>query len=87
MELEGETWYLGRRNAETDKWHPATDNALGSESYGTATNPTGPDTFSIKYDTLNWNKILFAMGNLEYWMILERSVFENFAAETTCDRC
>ena len=64
MEFEGETWFLARRNAQENSWHPATDNATGSESYGTVfKNSTGPDTFSIKYDALNWNKILFAWGN------------------------
>ena len=63
-EFEGETWYLVRRNAQTIKWHHASDNATGSDSYGTVSNnPTGPDIFSIKYDTCKWNKILFAWGN------------------------
>ncbi|MDP6585159.1 MAG: hypothetical protein QF535_10915 [Anaerolineales bacterium] len=42
------TWFLMRRNAETNKWHPATDNATGSDVYGTFdNNPQGSETFSI----------------------------------------
>ena len=50
MEFEGIMWYLVRRTAETDHWHDATDNALGTDTYGTGRNgPTGTETFSIKY--------------------------------------
>jgi hypothetical protein len=73
MELEGETWYLFRRNAQPENAHPATDNAAGTDSYGTGfNNPTGTDTFSVKYSTSAWTRILFATGNLAKWVILER---------------
>ncbi|MDP6586125.1 MAG: hypothetical protein QF535_15855 [Anaerolineales bacterium] len=57
----GMTWFLMRRNAELDKWHPATDNATGSEVYGVDgaydNSPQGPDTYSIQYNNLYWSKI------------------------------
>ncbi len=88
MQFEDDNWYLMRRNAQTDAWHPATDNALGSEAYGTAqNNPLGSDTFSLQYDTLPWTKILFAWGNLEAWVMLERSVLESFIANAGCENC
>ena len=88
MEFDGETWYLARRNAQTDAWHPANDNALGTQSYGNVfNNPTGSDTFSIKYDQFNWGKIMFAWGTFEHWIILDRSVLENSIAEGACAKC
>ena len=66
MNFEGENWYLVRRNAQKDKWHPATDNALGTDDYGEPiANPTGENTFTIKYKELKWNHIMFAWGDLE----------------------
>ncbi len=48
----GETFYLMRRNAQPDAYHPSTDNALGTEAaYGTYSNdPQGTETFGIPYD-------------------------------------
>ena len=50
-----------------DKWHPATDNALGSESYGDINpDPLGKDnTFSMQYNQMKWTEILFAWGDLQ----------------------
>ena len=76
MRFENENWILVRRvnNIFTGRWHPATDNALGSESYGTnqKNDPIGPYTFSVKYDTFQWDKILFATEDLSYFIILEK---------------
>ncbi len=66
MRFQDENWFLARRTASTTNWHPAIDNALGTESYGTNDNdPLGSETFSVEYSTLPWTRILFAWGNLE----------------------
>ena len=77
MKFEDENWYLVRRNAQTDKWHPASDNALGTEeAYGTSwDDPIGTETFNLKYSEFAWDKIMFAWGNLESWIVLDRTHF------------
>ncbi|MDP6772068.1 MAG: hypothetical protein QF704_15300 [Anaerolineales bacterium] len=88
MQFEGENWYLTRRSASATKFHPATDDARGSESYGDGfNNPTGSDTFSIQYNTLDWDKIMFAWGSLDEWLILEKAAFEYLIALTNCNKC
>ena len=60
-------------------WHPATDNGLGTESYGIVKpDATGGDTFSVKYDGFAWNKIMFARGDLSKWLIIEKTVWSDF---------
>ena len=64
MDHEDQKWYLVRRQGKTNKWHPATDNALGEDKYGEVTpDSKGSDTFSMKYDTMKWDKIMFAYGD------------------------
>ena len=67
-----------RRNAETDKWHPTTDDGVGTaDPYGvTRTNPLGTETFSFKYSDFHFSKIMFAWGNKEQWIIYEKTAFE-----------
>ena len=90
IQFEGITWYLVRRTDQnTAKWHPSTDDAAGSETYGTVfNNDSGTDTFSIQYDTIPWTYIMFAWGDFQEWIIVERSVFETFittVCNTNCD--
>ncbi|MDP6772515.1 MAG: hypothetical protein QF704_17540, partial [Anaerolineales bacterium] len=63
-------------------WHPATDNALGSHVYGTFSNdPEGTETFSIRYDNLQWSKIMFSSGDGSEYIVMARSVLENLVSE------
>ena len=81
-----------RRNAQADLWHPSTDNALGSDEYGTFSNdPQGAETFSIRYDYLAWTKILFRSGDETEYIVMDRSVLETLVSDaatgTDCSYC
>ena len=77
-----------RRNAKTDEWHEATDNALGTDTYGTAKNdPIGATTFSIAYKEFKWTKIMFAFGSLDKWIVLERTNFETVVEAGCSGEC
>ena len=74
---KGITWFLVRRNADKTKWHPAKDNAVGTEKYGTPTsNDKGPDTFSVVYKPWKFTKYMFAWGNMKEWMIFARNWYD-----------
>ena len=67
-----------RRNAQSNAWHPSTDNATGTDVYGTFSNdPIGPETFSIKYDNLAWTKIAFRTGDETEYVFVDRTVLQN----------
>ena len=67
--LVGEGWQLVRHvPASHNGWHPATDNARGSEVYGTYSELNDAPAFSIKYDTINFNEFLFATGDCSYFL-------------------
>ena len=88
FQFEGNNWYLVRRNAKTDSWHPANDNALGTDIYGTKeNNPIGADTFSVQYSQWKWDKIMFAWGNLGKWIVFDRTIFEAFTLRDDCANC
>jgi hypothetical protein len=68
-DIDGGGWQLVRRTS-TDKWHTATDHCDGSEVYGTpSTKSDGPDTFSIKFDNIDYDEFLFASGDGKLWLI------------------
>ena len=55
MEHEGSFWWLVRRNAQVGYWFEATDDAMGIDIYGdNFNNPTGTDSFSVEYNSMNW---------------------------------
>ena len=83
MSMLGEDWYLVRRDAGAmDRdgercWHPANDQLAGTESYGVNdAAPTGPETFTIRFDVLAWDKMLLASGDLSMYVEMDRSVIE-----------
>ncbi|MDP6771582.1 MAG: hypothetical protein QF704_12850 [Anaerolineales bacterium] len=47
----------------------------------------GADTFSEKYQKFAFSKIMFAWGNLNQWLIIERDVFEVVVATGNCVSC
>lgn len=77
MKFKGESWFLVRRAAGGKQWHPARDDATGTESYNVRTHyrpePTATDnTFSLKYSAMNWDKIMFAWGDLKSYVVFPR---------------
>jgi hypothetical protein len=71
---EEPSWKLVRRVAPGNKWHKSTDKLRGTEeNYGTDRGKTGAESFSIKFDTLEFEIFRFATGDEEIW--LEASKF------------
>lgn len=75
MKWQGEYWYLVRR--AQNKWHLATDDAMGTSSYnlgGDTTNPVsaGAQTWSKQYYDFSYDKILFMTGDKEHWVLAPR---------------
>jgi hypothetical protein len=63
--FEGGGWALVRRVKQGTKWHPATDNMLGTDAYGTVGTRTSDSTFSVPFASLiksNNTEVLFATG-------------------------
>ena len=52
------------------QWHPATDQLLGTDEYGTFVNDSTIDsTFSRQFNSLNVQEFLFATGDSEIWLV------------------
>ena len=62
--IDGGGWTLVRRVKPGDTWHPATDHLLGSEEYGTRGSETSDQTFSIRFDSTQFNQFLFASSKI-----------------------
>ena len=69
----GETWYLVRRvPGASGIWHPATDDLVGTDIYGTyETNETSDSAFSMQFGN-TYNKVMFASGDMSAWIVLPR---------------
>ena len=68
--IDGGGWKLVRRVKAGGKWHPAKDHCSGKEQYGRASvNSDGADTFSLKFDGLNFDEMLFATGDAALWLV------------------
>jgi len=54
-------------------WHPATDQLMGTDVYGTYVNdPTADTTFSIAYDINDVSEFLFTTGDYKKWLIASK---------------
>jgi hypothetical protein len=63
-------WQLVRRVKAGPTWHPATDHLAGTDTYGTYNaDPTADATFSIAFDTIDFDQFMFATGDGEKWLI------------------
>lgn len=70
--VPGKEWLKVRHAPAGGNWHPATDDALGTEAYG---NPSDDaQAWSIEYASKNPERIMFAKGNCESWMVMDPSV-------------
>ena len=55
------------------QWHPATDQLLGTDVYGTFVNDSTIDsTFSRQFNSSNVQDFLFATGDAEIWLVANR---------------
>ena len=54
-------------------WHPATDQLLGTDAYGTYTNdPQADATFSIPYVVDSVTEFLFSTGDESKWLVASK---------------
>jgi hypothetical protein len=69
-------WALVRRVQPGISFHPAGDNVLGFDVYGTPTNDeTAAVTFSRLFEDAvpQWNEAMFITGDRTKWMIMRKS--------------
>jgi hypothetical protein len=71
--FEGGGWLLVRRVKQGSAWHPAKDDLMGTEVYGTYGTATSDSTFSIKWKGGPINVYLFATGVLLFCLLYDRS--------------
>ena len=75
--IDGGGWELVRRVKRGSTWHPATDSLEGSDVYGTMGHEVSDTTFSVRFNTTQFNQFLFATGKfLFFWFyIITKLVF------------
>ena len=63
-----------RRVRSGSRWHPATDQLNGFDTYGTyVEDPTSNSTFSIAFNQKDFDEFLFATGDGEKWLVAEKN--------------
>eukprot|EP00298_Acanthocystis_sp_HF-20_P016467 c21490_g1_i3.p1 GENE.c21490_g1_i3~~c21490_g1_i3.p1 ORF type:complete len:1659 (+),score=597.49 c21490_g1_i3:50-4978(+) len=70
----GEGWNLVRRVRQGENyWHPTSDHLSGSSIYGKfENNYLANSTFSIAFNTTEFDEFLFASGDLKKWLIVSK---------------
>ena len=84
--FQGKKWTLVRRVKQGPSWHPATDELLGTDEYGTYCGQRGAAkhcdtsdaTFSIPFgdngrSSLHWDQIMFSSGDNSLWLIMDKA--------------
>ena len=76
-------WHLVRRDAGSldptgdQCWHPADDQLRGTAEYGeNDADPLGIHTFSLRFEHLNWQRLLFSSGDMSLWLVISRPEME-----------
>lgn len=87
IDWEGGAWILVRRVKKGTTWHPAKDHCLGSEEYNTdipssqRIDSEADVTWSIKWDDLPYDQILFASGDAQHWLITTKEAVGEVGAD------
>lgn len=85
-EVGNTKWKLVRHVPAGNSWHPAQDQMTGSEAYGTyVTDNQGYPTmtspaFSLKFNTMPCDHMLFATGDMRRWLSAEKAVVQGWYA-------
>jgi len=81
-DILGGHWTLVRRVKAGNKWHPSTDQLMGTDVYGSFVNdPTADATFSKAFDINQVSEFLFATGDGQKWLVASKdSVVGGFYA-------
>ena len=85
-QINGKEWTLVRRVQPGPSWHPATDELLGTDEYGTYCGERGAAdrcdtsmaTFSIPFgdhsrSSMVWDQIMFASGDMSMFVVLDKA--------------
>ena len=68
--IGNDLWKLVRRVQPGDAWHPATDHLKGTDVYGSYNKSlVAHSTFSIRFDDLPCDQLLFATGDAQKWLV------------------
>ena len=59
-----------RRVKAGTEWHPATDQLLGTDVYGTPSSAAADETFSVEFGA--FDQFLFATGDGAKWVIVDK---------------
>ena len=86
MNFNGRDFYLVRRKAGSDAWHPANDNLAGSATYGDlSTDPLSDTTFSVGFGD-SFTEYLLASGDMSMWVMIARDELASRCA-ASCANC
>ena len=82
-------WQLVRHVPLGDYWHPAKDNLLGTEVYGTyVADLKATSAFSRRFQDTNFNEFLFATGDMSVWLRAPKaSVYGTYTNEARVMTC
>ena len=72
--IDGGGWKLVRHAPAGNRWHKATDQLRGTESYGVPCGATCDEEWSIKFDNIPFDQFLFATGDEKKWLIADKDV-------------
>eukprot|EP01041_Mallomonas_annulata_P004902 gene4902-9776_t len=71
--ISSDDWILVRHIPAGNYWHPSRDYLRGSDEYGLdncdISSLTGSTAFSFKFDSILFDKFLFATGDMQKWLI------------------
>lgn len=66
----GGNWELVRHQPALTQWGPATDQLSGSDVFGDSSDDSQP--WTVKFDDKDFSEFLFATGDLQVWMVMEK---------------
>ena len=86
--FDGGGWVLVRRVGPGTHWHPAEDDLTGTAEYGGCgqeqqrqsaadCGPASRSTFSLRFDHIAWEQMLFSSGDGQRWLQMDRPTEED----------
>ena len=71
---DGGGWKLVRHVPPGNRWHKASDHLAGTAVYGDPTGgATSSEEWSIKFDSIPFDKFLFITGDCQKWLVTTKS--------------
>jgi len=77
--LQNGGWSLVRHVPKGDQWHDATDNLLGSQTYGRPCGSKCKTSWSTSWDELDVEEFLLSHGDCSTWLVVNAAqIYANF---------